>query len=354
MPLSRGKKIVFSIVTVLLICGVTVLGLLLADLILHARAEKSAGLNRYGYRGPVAGAKQSGELRVAMLGGSTVFGYGVGWNESIPFFLEEKLKERLHRPVSVVNLGFNNEGAYAFLPNLEDFEYLDYDVIVLYEGYNDLPGDQQVNRSAFRHQSAIFRATGYFPILPLYLQEKAMMLRSGNDLNAAYAAGRGDTTTVFQPNLARRTTADAMLAIAGMANALDAQLSKTIDDRSALTMARSSLGCAFPWVSYCESVAAAVRFGRLRRDAVVIGSQPRLLSRAGEVHGKQQAMLADMVRRTFGGDAAVVWADFADAVDLAAPNTTFDAMHLTPQANAVIGARLVDPVLAAMAGAGIR
>src|SRR5689334_15479584 len=130
---------------------VMIMGLLLvADLIVHHRAEKSAGLNRYGYRGPVIGRKQPGELRVAMVGGSTTFGYGVAWNESIPAYLESKLKQRLGRPVSVVNLGFNNEGAYAFLPNLQDFAYLDYDVIILYEGYNDLGGDERPNRSVFR------------------------------------------------------------------------------------------------------------------------------------------------------------------------------------------------------------
>jgi len=61
-----------------------------------------------------------------------------------------------------------------------------------------------------------------------------------------------------------------------------------------------------------------------------------------------------MVRRTFGGDAAVIWADLSDAVDLSIPNTTFDAMHLTPQSNAVVAAGLVEPVIKAMAGAGIK
>ena len=42
-----------------------------------------------------------------MLGGSTVFGYGVGWKESIPAQLESRLQARLGRPVTVVNLGFN-------------------------------------------------------------------------------------------------------------------------------------------------------------------------------------------------------------------------------------------------------
>ena len=131
--------------------------------VLHHRAERSAGLNRYGYRGPVVGRKQPGELRVVMLGGSTVFGYGVAWNESIAAQLEPRLEQRLGRTVTVVNLGFNNEGAYAFLPNLEDFAYLDYDVIVLYEGYNDLAGDEQVNRPVYRRDSAVYRAHRVLP-----------------------------------------------------------------------------------------------------------------------------------------------------------------------------------------------
>ena len=150
MTLTRRKKIVFALITMSL-AFIVMAGLLLAaDLVLHHRAQRSAGLNRYGYRGPVIGRKQPGELRVVMLGGSTVFGYGVAWNESIPAYLETALEARLQRPVTVVNLGFNNEGAYAFRPNLEDFAYLDYDVAVLYEGYNDLPGDEGPNRSVYR------------------------------------------------------------------------------------------------------------------------------------------------------------------------------------------------------------
>src|SRR3954469_449561 len=120
MPLSRGKKILFSVTAITLSFSVVVLALLGADLYVHARAEKSAGLNRYGYRGPVVPRKQPGELRVAVLGGSTVFGYGVGWNESIPANLERDLQQRWQRPVRVLNLGHNNEGAFAFVPNLED------------------------------------------------------------------------------------------------------------------------------------------------------------------------------------------------------------------------------------------
>ena len=84
MKLSRKKFPAFAAMAVALSMAAGLLLLLGADLILHRRAERSAGLNRYGYRGPVVGGKAPGELRVVMLGGSTVFGYGVAWNESIP------------------------------------------------------------------------------------------------------------------------------------------------------------------------------------------------------------------------------------------------------------------------------
>jgi hypothetical protein len=355
MALTRRKKIIFALVTMAISFAGMVLLLLSADLVLHYRAERSAGLNRYGYRGPVIGRKQPGELRVVMLGGSTVFGYGVGWNESIPAYLEIKLKERFEQPVRVVNLGFNNEGAFAFVPNLTDFAYLDYDVIVLYEGYNDLPGDEGVNRSVYRRDSAVYRATGYYPILPLYLDEKAKMLRFGNDLNAAYkdsqrAKGQ-PPAVVFTPGLAKRTSAAALDAINYMTKALDGQLEQTGVTRPPPTKeSESALGCTFPYVTYCESVAAAVRYGRAHGKGVVVGSQPRVLGeRSKELHTKQQGMLAAMMSRIFGNDPLVVWADLSQLVDLNSVDVTFDSMHLKPNANGTVAVALVDPVMKAAA-----
>ena len=353
--MSRRKKIAFALAASCLSVIGMLLVLLAADLVLHHRAERSAGLNRYGYRGPVVGRKQPGEVRVVMLGGSTVFGYGVTWNESVPSYLEQKLRARLGRPVSVVNLGYNNEGAYSFVPNLEDFAYLDYDAIVLYEGYNDLMGDGGVNTSVYRRASAVFRLTGYFPILPLYLDEKVMMLRHGKNLTAAYDAARSEGPTVFRPTLAQRTSAGALAAVSSMTKTLDAQLSKVASDARRPLTEMSAVGCSPPWVNYCESVAAAVRFGRARGDAVVVGSQPRLvLADKPELHSGQQAMLAGMVQRNFSGDEGVVWADLSGLVDVSSPNTTFDGMHLNPHANAIIAAGLVEPLANAVAGAGIR
>ena len=196
--MTRRKLFVFGLAAMslsLVAAGIVVMGV---DLYLHHRAERSAGLNRWGYRGPVVPAKAPGELRVVMLGGSTVFGYGGPWHESAPALLEQMLAAKHPgRAIRVINLGFNNEGAFAFLPTLQDYRYLDYDIVCLYEGYNDLMGDAGPNRAVFRHNSPVFRLTGYFPILPLVLQEKALVLRNGGNLEAGYRPE--NNKTVFRP-----------------------------------------------------------------------------------------------------------------------------------------------------------
>ena len=356
MTISRKKFIWFAITAIALSLIFGVFLLFAADLILHRRAEKSAGLNRYGYRGPVVGGKERNELRVVMLGGSTVFGYGVAWDESIPVYLEAALKPVTNRPVRVVNLGFNNEGAYAFVPNLEDFAYLDYDVIVLYEGYNDLPGDESPNYNVYRRDSAVYRLTGYFPILPLYLTEKAMTLRAPS-LDAAYddlrakSAGKpaADDKVVFQPGLAQRTSAAAIEAVAAMTRALDGQLERTATAVPPVSASASSLGCQFPYVTYCESVAAAIRYGRANGKGVVVGAQPHLPgARSQELHARQRHMLGAMIARVFGGDKRVAWADLSALVDLTDVDNTFDAMHLKPDANRRVAASFA-PYVAAVA-----
>jgi lysophospholipase L1-like esterase len=342
--LTRRKKIVFSLAAISLSVLAAFVLLLVADLVVHRRAERSAGLNRWGYRGPVARAKQPGQLRAVMLGGSTVFGYGVQWDQSIPAQLERVLNQS--RPFSVVNLGFNNEGAYAFLPTLKDFEYLDYDVAVLYEGYNDMPGDEGPNTSVFRHNSAVFRLTGYFPILPMYLDEKAMMLRYGGNLDAAYAAARGDAPkTVFRPNLAERTSAGALDTVAKMTNTLGDQLGRLAAKEAPAYARVSTIGCSFPWVNYCDSIHAAVRYLIANGKRVIVVGQPRMTDAVREQHQAQQAMLAKMIRNEFGGEPRVTYVDLGDVVDLHDAQFTFDAMHLNADGNRRVAEALAPQLL---------
>src|SRR5688572_16100320 len=87
--------------------------ILAGDIFLHWKFAEFAGVNVWGYRGPTVGRKQPDEWRLAVLGESTAFGYGVHWQEAIPALLQERLNGGTAGPrrATVVNLAYNNEGA---------------------------------------------------------------------------------------------------------------------------------------------------------------------------------------------------------------------------------------------------
>lgn len=347
--MTRKKFVAFAILTTGLVLAGGVLLLLSMDLLLHARAERSAGLNRWGYRGPVVGRKQPGETRLVMLGGSTAFGYGVMANESIPAMLEQRLRQRHpEHPWTVVNLGYNTEGAYAFLPNLEDFAFLDYDLVMLYEGYNDLYGDQEPNLVTVRRQSPIFRSTGYFPILPLWLNERALVLRSGGaNIAQAYdnAAGR-NPQTVFRPNLTNRATASALDAVASVTSALERQFDRRGPVAANRAHVDPALGCPEPWITYCASQHRAIEYALARGTRVLVVGQPELTTEhPGARHAEQQRALGEMVQRVYGSNPRVAYLRLGAVVNLRDPDVSFDLMHLSVDGNRIVADALVDPVV---------
>lgn len=342
MTVARRKFVVFALLASALAFVATIVIALGLDLYLHHRAERSAGLNRWGYRGPVAGRKQAGEVRAVMLGGSTVFGYGVRADESIPALLERDLNAA-HGPQkwSVINLGYNTEGAFAFLPNLQQFGYLDFDLVILYEGYNDLLGDLSPNQVTVRQQSPIFRATGYFPILPLWLSEKALMLRTGS---VASGYDQSDTRTKFRPSLADRTSASALEAAATVAASLERQFRHVGADPQHAPRAAGTLGCPSPWSSYCESVNRAVQYSTSLGKRVLVVGQPNADADGPPTHASQQQALATMIREHYGSDSRVAYVSMGKRVDLLDTDVSFDRMHLSVDGNKIVAATLVDAV----------
>ncbi len=347
--MTRLKTVAFAAAAILLSLVVMTAVLLALDLYAHRRVERSAGLNWRGYRGPTVDRKQPGELRVAMFGGSTVFGYGVDWDETIPAALERALRAALPgRQVTVVNLGVIGEGAYAFLPNLQDFDDLQYDIVCLYEGYNDLLGDQRPNVDLVRHESTVFRLTGYFPVLPLVIGEKIMALKFGT-VDAAYEADRAKQRerAVFHPNAAERTSSSALLqAASNLSKALGRQVERLATEEPSTEPSGKS-GCPPPWVRYCDFTSAAVEFATSRGDSVIVAAQPQLVSDAGrDRHASQQRALADLAARVFSRNPRVGFVDLGTAIDLSDTAYTFDGMHLTREGNVLIAQALVEPVLA--------
>jgi lysophospholipase L1-like esterase len=342
------RKVLFAVAAVVLASGVMVIGLLGADLLLHRRAERSAGLNIWGYRGPTVPRRHPGEPRVAVLGGSTAFGYGVTWDNAFPTALERALKASAPgRQWSVVNLGYNNEGAYSFRFTLEDFVYLEPDVVVLYEGYNDMIGDDGPNTSLFRHDSPVFLLTGYMPILPLIFNEKALALRHGGDLDAAYADAQGHGKVVFRPNLAARATATTLEAAVVLEQSIESQLRRfSSTPAHAAGAGAGTDGCGDPWRHYCESVAVAVDYALSRNQKVIVAGQPSLASEHLRTRQEdQQRALAELLRRRFAGNSGVRYVNLAQAVDLSDHAAAPDGMHLNAGANQSLAQQLVAPVL---------
>jgi len=346
MAVLQRKRVVFALLAAVLSVFVSGVGLLAADLYLHKRYERSAGLNVWGYRGPTVGRKQAGEQRVVYLGGSTAFGYGVTWDDAIPAQLEKTLNEKAgagSRRVSVVNLAYNNQGAYSFKFTLDDYFYLNYDVVCLYEGYNDLAGDDQPNLSVFRHDSPVFALTGYLPIFPLVFSEKAASLRHGGEAGALDRNG-DRVKTVFGPSLADRAMAGALETTVSASRLLEAQFGRRPDGGARPANDAPSDGCEHPWSHYCRSVFEAVDRTLARGRRVVVITQPYLTGRVGERHRAQQQAMSSALARRYPDNPRVEYVNLGTVVDLDNSPLAFDGMHLTAPGNRVIAERLVEPL----------
>ncbi|MGH9202174.1 MAG: SGNH/GDSL hydrolase family protein [Vicinamibacterales bacterium] len=344
LPLRR--KMAFALVVFLAFGTVTGLALLGADVYAHARSQDVAGVNIWGYRGAPVGRKQAGETRVVILGGSTAFGWGLPAHEAIGVFLERRLladPRTTGRRVSVVDLGAPGQGVYGIRFDLEDFAYLDYDIVVLYEGYNDLGRNKSASDRAVptdllgRRRSLVFRLTGYYPILPVLVREKAMAMLSGGDLDRAYAG----EDVVFRPGLATRATARTLKTAAEISQRLAARLGGL---SSSPPMPSIDTQCVPRWTSYCGDVQAAVSWALERNKHVVFVTQPYI----SDLHIEQQDNVVAMLEKQFGGDQRLRIANLGRAVDLRNRNIAYDGMHLVAAGNDVIAAYLVDPVLESM------
>ncbi len=219
MPIPLRRKLLFAATATILAVVFAFGALLVVDIWLHRRAAPWLGYNVWGYRGPSAGKKRPGEYRVVMLGGSVTYGYGVSPDQTIPVDLERALRTQTGSDkFKVINLAYNSEGAYSFKFTLRDYEYLDYDLAILFEGYNDMSIKQ--NTSVYRHESPIFRMTGYMPILPVVFREKAAAMLHGGDMSALYEES---DKMVFRPTWRARAGAGALKATVAIENSIEKQ-----------------------------------------------------------------------------------------------------------------------------------
>ena len=337
------------------------------DIYLHNRdIEGRYGLNTlniWGYRGDPAPKSTNNQVRIAVVGGSTAWGYGVPTQDSFPSQLQELLKKEI-APIApiVLNLAFNNEGAFGYWANLEDYKNLNYDLVILYTGVNDSGGE---NYLQWRRNSLIFRLTGYLPILPEILRSQLGNLRAGRG-----TSGPEDPRIIFDPkfseNLQKKLTQEKLdtylensqnknnnqfnskheTAKEGSEGAEGAGSSQKSSDsirtkglNLAPVVPNASL-CPKRWNFYCNQIKKSIDFVIGQDKQVLIVGEPLL----SETQAEQQKNLRIFLDSHYQKDPRIQYADFGFAVDVSNPQIAFDGMHLTAEGNRQIASLLINPI----------
>jgi hypothetical protein len=197
----------------------------------------------------------------------------------------------------------------------------------------------------FRHDSPIFRVTGYMPIFPIIFKEKSAAMLNGGDVGAMYRPQDGKT--VFHAGIATRTAAGVLDATASVAQSLEAQLGHVVVEPAHRIDDAESSGCTAVWSAYCRSMAVAVEYARQRGRQVIAVTQPYLANDATvrARHIDEQTQMRGMIARKFGTDPDVRAVDLGNQVNLEDPTLAFDHVHLTPKGNAQLVEGLAGPVL---------
>jgi hypothetical protein len=244
----------------------------------------------------------------------------------------------------VVNLAYNNEGAYSFKFTLQDYAYLDYDVVSFHSGYNDLILDPNANRSVYRRESPVFRAVGYMPILPLVLREKASAWLYG-DITAGYRKARGEQVPVFRPGVASAASAGVVKAVASVGPSDNRPVEPVPAQSAPVTGVAPARGCPYPWQNYCRGLFDAVDYALGNSKRVLVVTEPYLPGTARSLHMYQQTVMAEALQRVYGNNPRVRYVNGGPAVDLSDPGFGYDRMHLTARGAAVVALQLVDPIV---------
>lgn len=315
----RTRNILFMLAAFFLIFILVVIAFIGLDVLYHQKYLDRAGLNYRGYRGKVLGKKQPGEIRIVMLGGSSLFGYGLKYDQAIPALLEEKLNTqaaiKAKNKHSVVNLAYNNEGAYAFYFNLKDFIYLGYDYVIIYDGYNDLGVGNSV---VYRHSDPIFRAFSYMPILPLVIKEKILFMRYNGKLEDAYRSKKVTFTPTAKDQIKIAALESSLKNYSSIENILKRiKKNEKIDFDTNLLKDDS-------WAWYTHYMRKAIDYALSRNKKVIIITQPYL----SDTHRNQQKALREILSKTYAGNSSVAYFDLGDSLRPEDTSFCFDGMHL--------------------------
>lgn len=222
--------------------------------------------------------------------------------------------------INVLNLGFNGEGAYSFTRTLNDYDYLDADVVMFYSGYNDLHGANYYN---FRHRSPLFGWTGYLPLLPSLTVDKLSVWKQ-------QLLGGNQQVVFTPPHTGQRDDAATLR-----------QQLKELEVRTSPGEKPVSSACSPKWEFYCGQMVAVSQLALAKGKRVLIVTEPYI----SDDHVEQQFELARVLKSRFAAEPRLRYVNLGDAVDLRDPALCWDGMHLTEEGNRRIAAALTQPVL---------
>jgi hypothetical protein len=176
---STGAVVTLAVEAVVL-AGLLVVA---ADQWAHKRVEDLAGVNTWGYRGPVMRVKQPRETRIVVVGGDQAFGWGLAPAQTMAAYLRRMVEgdlsrpgESASRPVTAVTIGALGLPAREYATRIQRFADLQPDVVTLYVDLVERDAEAVMPPA----DSFVASFTGYVPMLPLLLEEKGDALaRSG-------------------------------------------------------------------------------------------------------------------------------------------------------------------------------
>lgn len=320
MPLRKFTKnrlkslISFFLLPPILIVG----GLLAVDLYLHNKYSESFGLNRAGFRGDLLGPKDAGEERIITLGGSTTFGYGVDFRSAWPKLVEDKLNDgslEKRKAFRVINAGYNNEGSYAYTFNLNAFNKLDYDYVLMFSGVND---SSSSNYTVFRN-NPIFNNTGYFPILPIIFMEKMLTVGYEGRLEEAYK-----NQVELSSDLSNRIIYRLMRIILSGYNSMVSQetsYERVVQNQEATKACNDSK----KYVFYCRNLVSAIEFALGNEKRVILVLEPFY----GREYLERQLHIGSLIENLYSKEEGVVVLNYTEIIDVQNKDFSFDKMHLT-------------------------
>jgi lysophospholipase L1-like esterase len=254
------------------------------------------------------------------LGGSTAWGFGLRAGQDFPAQLQRLITSADNEKIAVLNLGFNGEGAYSFTQTLTDYDYLNVDLVVLYSGYNDLVAPNYYN---FRHQSPIFAATGYLPLLPSFTVDKLTVWKQK-------LMGENDRAVFSPQHLDQQNDSSRLREQLG---ALTGKIPEDMKPGSAL--------CSPEWQFYCDRISATADLALGKGMRVLVVGEPYITDQ----HVIQQRELQNLLSRRFANQPRFGYIDLGRTVDLRDQSLCWDGMHLTDEGNRRIAAALSQPVL---------